>query len=223
MTADPVLLIVAKAPVAGFAKTRLAVDVGTDAAADLAAASLLDTLSTARSTGWAVVVAMTGDLSEAARRAALEEALTGVALVPQEGATFSARLAAAHASAMRVCRGRPVMQIGTDTPQASVDDLAAAQQLLSVHGSVLGPALDGGWWLLGLTDPTRAACLVDVPMSRGDTGQLTSEALQARGCHVALTTVLQDVDGVEDAERVAGRYPELRFAAAWRAHRSTSS
>ena len=45
---------------------------------------------------------------------------------------------------------------------------------------MLGPAEDGGWWVLGLRDPLRARALRDVPMSRGDTAARTLAAL-ARG------------------------------------------
>ena len=61
------LLIVAKAPIPGLAKTRIAATVGTEAAADLAAAALLDTLDVATTCGANVVVAITGDLGAAAR------------------------------------------------------------------------------------------------------------------------------------------------------------
>ncbi len=61
------VLVVAKAPVPGLAKTRLAVAVGDDAAADIAAAALLDTLDAVVDAGvQARVVALTGDLEEPA-------------------------------------------------------------------------------------------------------------------------------------------------------------
>ena len=61
----PTVLVVAKAPVPGFAKTRIAGDVGDDAAAELAAAALLDTLQASVGSGMRVVVALTGDLDRA--------------------------------------------------------------------------------------------------------------------------------------------------------------
>ena len=67
------VLVVAKAPVPGLAKTRLAATLGDEVAADIAAAALLDTLdAVAQTPASARVVAMTGDLSgrAAARRSA---------------------------------------------------------------------------------------------------------------------------------------------------------
>jgi hypothetical protein len=69
VTALPVtILVVAKAPVPGLAKTRLASALGPEAAADIAAAALLDTLdAVAQAPVSARVVAMTGDLDVACR------------------------------------------------------------------------------------------------------------------------------------------------------------
>ena len=69
MTSLPVtVLVVAKAPVPGMAKTRLAEAVGPDTAADIAAAALLDTLdAVAAAPVTGRVVAMTGDLDAASR------------------------------------------------------------------------------------------------------------------------------------------------------------
>ena len=78
--------------------------------------------------------------------------------------------------------------------------------------AVLGPATDGGWWALGVTDPVAAAVLADVPMSRTDTGSLTREALERLGLVVGGLPVLADVDTPEDARAVAsGMDPNARF------------
>ena len=70
MTASFCVLVVAKAPVPGFAKTRLCPPATPAQAAEIAAASLLDTLDAATGIAGAVtVVAMTGDLAAAARSA----------------------------------------------------------------------------------------------------------------------------------------------------------
>jgi glycosyltransferase A (GT-A) superfamily protein (DUF2064 family) len=79
---------------------------------------------------------------------------------------------------------------------------------------VLGPADDGGWWLLGLRDPCAAALIAGVPTSRADTGAATLRALRAGGLRVALAPQLRDVDTVADALEVARRAPHTAFAAA---------
>src|SRR4051794_4256143 len=95
------VLIVAKAPEAGRAKTRLAADVGNEVAADLAAASLLDTIAAAEGAAapGACLCALSGDLARAARGDELAARLDGWQLVTQHGDTFADRLVHAHRAA----------------------------------------------------------------------------------------------------------------------------
>lgn len=209
----PVVLVMAKAPVPGFAKTRLAAIVGPRAAADLAMDSLLDTLAAAARTGWPVVVALTGDLDSAPRADELGAALAQCTVIEQRGDGLGERLAAAHADAM--ADGTTVVQIGSDTPQVAPADLVAAHDRLAGHDAVLGPADDGGWWLLATRQPAVAECLVEVPMSRIDTGVRTMRALNAAGWRVGRTGRLCDVDTARDAAAVARSAPTTRFAARW--------
>ena len=147
---DPTVLVVAKAPVPGLAKTRVATTVGVDAAAELAAAALLDTLETVAALGWPMVVAMTGDLGDATRADEITSALSGVRVVPQRGDGLGERLANAHADADA---GHGVVQVGMDTPQLTVRDYLDAGAGVRDGSRVMGPAADGGWWLLGLPNP----------------------------------------------------------------------
>lgn len=200
------LLIVAKAPVPGLAKTRIAATVGPEAAADLAAAALLDTLDVASGCDADVVVAITGDLGSAARNDEIRHALARVSVIQQRGAGFAERLAHAHADA---AGHGPVVQIGMDTPQVRAEDLAAADAFVRSDGAVLGPATDGGWWLLGLDDATRAAFLADIPMSATDTGARTSAAL---GTDRPKLRELRDMDTWADAVAIAAEVPDRRIA-----------
>jgi len=202
----PTVLVVAKAPVPGLAKTRVAAEVGDRLAAELAAAALLDTLETVQASGLPVVVALTGDLDLAARVAEIRSALGEVRVVPQVGDTFAARLARAHLDADE---GHGVVQIGMDSPQVQVEDLAAAVKLLAEHPSVLGPAEDGGWWLLGVRRGSDASGLATVEMSSPSTAASTREVLPQP---VATMRTLRDVDTWKDALAVAEALPGSRFA-----------
>lgn len=215
------VLLLAKAPVAGSAKTRLCPPATPTDAARIAAAALLDTLEHAAAVPDArVLVAWTGELADAECRAELTEALAGTEVFAQCGGGLGRRIAAAHAEAARRAPGSAVLQIGMDTPQADADTLAAA--LVRLHGvdrpdAVLGPAVDGGWWALGLREPERAAAVAGVPMSRPDTGELTRRALRTAGMTVATLPELRDVDTATDARVVAAVAPEGRFTAEVRA------
>jgi glycosyltransferase A (GT-A) superfamily protein (DUF2064 family) len=208
-----VLLVVAKAPVAGFAKTRLASSVGARFAADLAAAALLDTVDSACAVpDVTVACALTGSLEAAERSGELSEALRSCVVFPQHGVDFASRLANAHADVATRFPGMPVLQVGMDTPQASCSLLAGALERLREADAVLGPATDGGWWALGLQRPADAHVLRSVPMSQPDTGQRTLSALRDIGLRVSLLPALSDVDTMSDAVQVAAVAPTSRFA-----------
>lgn len=207
---EPSVLVVAKAPEPGRVKTRLGADIGMAAAAELAAAALLDTLAAGAETGWAGHVSLDGDLDEAVRKDEIRTALEGWTVHPQEGADFGARLADAH----RRVAG-PVVQVGMDTPQVTGPLLAAAAAGLATYDAVLGPAEDGGWWVLALRDPAHAAALADVPMSTPSTYADTRAALESAGLRVGDTATLRDVDTVPDADVVAEQAPGSRFAQVW--------
>ena len=207
-------LIVAKAPVPGLAKTRLAAALGDRVAAGIAAAALLDTLDAVADTPLAAkVVAMTGDLASACQSEAIRERLSGFTVVEQRGDSFADRLANAHADAAATAGPMPVLQIGMDTPQVTAELLTrCARALLGAH-AVVGPARDGGWWLLGVADAATAECLRQVPMSRPDTGAMTYAALLQTGSPVTVLEELADVDTVADISVVrADCRPSGRFA-----------
>jgi len=210
------LLVVAKAPVPGFAKTRLCPPATPEQAAAIAAAALLDTLDAALATGLHTVVALTGTLTQAVHAQQLAETLTRCTTIQQRGDGFAQRLVHAHADAAALKPGAAMLQIGSDTPQLTAATLVEAAAALHSdgHGAVLGPASDGGWWALGLRDPAHAALLHDVPMSTSDTGRRTAAALTGARLRVRLLAELSDVDTMADAERVRVQAPHGRFAAA---------
>ncbi|MBE1536306.1 TIGR04282 family arsenosugar biosynthesis glycosyltransferase [Actinomadura algeriensis] len=203
------LLVIAKEPVPGRVKTRLTPAYTPAEAAGLAAAALADTL--------AVVAA-----APAGRRTLVLDGTpgpwlpAGIGVIAQRGGGLDERLAHAFADADA---GRPLVLIGMDTPQVTPALLADAARALDGHGAVLGPAADGGFWLLGLRRPD-ARLLHGVPMSRPGTGAAQLARLRGAGLAVALLPELTDVDTPADAIAVAaaaGNSPGAgRFAAAVR-------
>jgi uncharacterized protein len=210
------VLVVAKAPEPGRAKTRLAATVGDRVAADIAAAALLDTLDAVAAAPVAArVVAFTGDLDAAARAAEIRRRLESFTVIPQRGDDFADRLANAHADS---ADGYPVLQIGMDTPQVTAELLTDCARRLLDAPAVLGLAHDGGWWVLGVGEPTMAECLRTVPMSQPDTGELTLKALRDNGIDVTRVQRLADIDVVGDVAAVRQACgPASRFARVTRA------
>lgn len=208
-------LVVAKAPVPGLAKTRLAASVGDLAAADAAAAALLDSLdAVARCDVAARVVAMTGDLDAACRSDEIRARLADFVVLPQRGEGFADRLANAHADASAAAADLPVLQIGMDTPQVTAELLDTCATRLTSADAVLGMAADGGWWILGIRSPHSAECLRAVPMSQPDTGAATLAALKSMDIDVVLVEELADVDTIDDVALVQQKWlPDSRFRA----------
>jgi hypothetical protein len=194
------LLVLAKAPVPGRVKTRLCPPCTPDQAAAVAAAALADTLAaTAGAVAGGTVLALEGRMVPP----------PGVAIRAQRGGSLGERIAAAFAE-----MPGPALQLGMDTPQVTPRLLGACLSTLDAGvDAVLGPAEDGGWWALGLRDPTHARLVADVPMSTPDTGRRTARALLGAGLRVATLPTLRDVDTWADAVAVAGLAPHGRFAA----------
>jgi hypothetical protein len=204
------VLVMVKAPVAGRVKTRLCPPCTPVQAAAIAAAAITDTLAAATTCGAdRCVVALDGRPGPWLP--------PGVAVVAQRGATFNDRLAAAWDAA-----GGPGLQIGMDTPQLSGSDLDHALTRLSAPrcDAVLGPAADGGWWLLGLQAPDPRV-FDGITMSRATTGAEQHRRLRDLGLGVSVLELQRDVDTFEDAEAVAALAPATKFAAAVRTVQST--
>ncbi|MFI5662643.1 DUF2064 domain-containing protein [Streptomyces sp. NPDC051684] len=197
MSAPHDLLVIAKEPRPGRVKTRLTPPFTPQEAAELAEAALADTLE---------AVAQT----PAARRVLVLDGEPGPWLppgfevVPQCAGGLDERLAAAFAQC-----DRPALLIGMDTPQVRPD-------LLTVDftdcDAWFGPALDGGFWALGLAEPDPRL-LRGVPMSTAHTGAAQRARLVEAGLTVHDLPPLRDVDTAEDATAVAAEAPHGRFAA----------
>jgi glycosyltransferase A (GT-A) superfamily protein (DUF2064 family) len=189
-------LVLAKTPVPGRVKTRLCPPCTPEQAAGVAAAALTDTLATVGATPAAArTLVVTGR----------HPAPPGWRRVGQRGDGLAERLVAAYADTARP--GCASVLVGMDTPQATVALLAGAAGALVGADAALGPAQDGGWWVLALRNPADAVVLLQVPMSTSDTGSATLAALRARGLRVAPLPTLRDVDTAADAHAVAVACP----------------
>jgi len=212
----PAVLIMAKVPIPGLVKTRLAATEGPVRAAQLATAALLDTLEVC-----AQVfdpdrrhIALGGQL-EALEGTKLAEQLRSWRVHPQQGAGLAARIANAHRE-MHLTSTGPVVQIGMDTPHVSAATLRSVGRMVTAGDPVLGFADDGGWWVLATSVASQVDGLERVPMSTPRTGRRTWELLR-RGGAVGVAPAMRDVDDAGDAEHVASLAPSTRFARTWRA------
>jgi hypothetical protein len=87
----------------------------------------------------------------------------------------------------------PIIIVGTDIPGVTPSAIAKAFHLLGSHDAVLGPAEDGGYWLVGLRRTPRI--LRPFRNVRWSSAQALSDTLiNLRGCRIALVSTLSDVD-----------------------------
>jgi rSAM/selenodomain-associated transferase 1 len=197
------LLVIAKEPLPGCAKTRLTPPCTPDQAARLAEAALLDTIDAVAATA-------------AGRRVLIFEGdarpynQLGFEVIAQRGTGLAERLASAFEDV-----GGPALLVGMDTPQLTPALLREGIDALGTPGvdAVLGPSLDGGYWSIGFRAPVPGA-FAGVPMSSHSTGIRQRTRLRALGLRVHEQTELRDVDTIEDALAVAAECPGSRFAAA---------
>lgn len=140
----PTLLILAKPPAMGVAKTRLAAGIGRTEARRIARFTLARTMQAADSPAWRTELHVTPS-------SALNETLGGLwpASIPRR-AQAKGDLGMKLAHAMKTAPPGPVLFIGTDAPDISRRLLHEAVQALARHDAVFGPAEDGGFWLFGL-------------------------------------------------------------------------
>lgn len=134
------IALFARWPEPGKAKTRLIPALGAQGAADLHRRLTERTVATVLASGLRCEVRSTG-----ADPAAFRDWL-GVDAVDQGDGDLGVRLA-------RAARDLPVLLIGADCPDLTPTHLRAAAAALSIAPAVIGPAQDGGYWLLGLAEP----------------------------------------------------------------------
>ena len=200
------VVVIAKEPYPGRVKTRLTPPFTPVEAAELAAASLSDTLAAvAGTTVTRRVLALDG--------APGRWLPGGFDVIGQRGRGLDERIAWALVDA-RVTLPLPVVLIGMDTPQVTPELLAAAAEPLVSRSAdaTFGMAEDGGFWLLGLRE-VDPRLILGVPMSQPDTGPKQLARLRQAGLRITMLPELTDIDTVRDAERVAAVTPGSRFAA----------
>ncbi|WP_181009322.1 TIGR04282 family arsenosugar biosynthesis glycosyltransferase [Streptomyces sp. SM11] len=192
----PAILIMAKAPRPGTVKTRLHPLLGPLRCAELQAGLIrhtmeLTTVHTPR-TYLAYAPADGGDAIGTTTPA-------GVRLRLQRGEDLGQRLAAAVADAFADGAG-PLLVIGTDAPTLTGDHLTAAFTALESHDVVLGPALDGGYYLIGLRAPHTSLFALDADVWSTDRVLTATRCVARReGLSVELLCPLRDLDTPEDA------------------------
>ncbi len=183
----------ARFPVAGMCKTRLIPAVGADGAAAIHTKLVETCVAAMRGSGLAIELWTTG-----AEASAFREWLGGdIAFIDQGEGDLGDRLARAAAP-------YPVIFIGSDAPDLNADRLIAAAKALAGAPAVIGPAEDGGYYLLGLNAPAPWL-FNDMDWGTETVFEETMRRFAAHGITPAMLEPLADLDRPEDL----ARWPEL--------------
>ena len=195
MPAQAALIFFAKAPIPGQVKTRLCPPLTPDEAASLHGSFVLDALERSRTVPKVDRFLACAPSADHVFFKILEER-QGVRLMDQVGEDLGARMA--HALHAGFSKGyRQVLLVGTDLPTLSPDIYGQALHLLADHDLALGPTLDGGYYLIGLTRPVPEL-FVGVPWSTDQVLALTRQKADAQGLKAALLPPCRDVDRIDD-------------------------
>lgn len=192
------LLVMAKEPLAGRTKTRLAPFLSPAAAAELYASFLRDALDLARSLSGVTPLLAYAPLE--ARRY-FQRLAPGLDLIPQRGASLGDRLAHVLDRALASGFDR-VAAMNSDSPTLPAQYLTRAFAHLDDRKTdiVLGPCDDGGYYLIGWKRP-HPRLVREVQMSTGQVLEDTLALAAEEGLRVTLLPSWYDVDTPEDLAR----------------------
>ena len=192
---DTALIVFAKAPVAGLAKTRLIPALGAEGAAALAGRRLRHTLAQGAAAGFgALELCATPDATHPALEAAARE--HGAARAVQGEGDLGARMQ--RALDRRLATHPRVLLIGTDAPALGAAVLHEAAAALATHDAVFVPALDGGYALVGLSTPAPERLFAGIAWSTPRVMATTLERVAELGLRTALLAPLPDIDEPAD-------------------------
>lgn len=118
--------------------------------------------------------------------------------LPQVAGNLGNRLHQAFLGNFRLGRGA-VVAIGADCPELSLRHFEQALWRLKTHDVVLGPAVDGGYYLIGLRQP-QAKLFENIPWGTGDVFKRTVAIANNLNLSIATLEQLRDVDRPEDLE-----------------------
>jgi rSAM/selenodomain-associated transferase 2/rSAM/selenodomain-associated transferase 1 len=184
-------------------KSRLAPDLTPEAHAELRTALFFDTLDAARAVhGAQCIVACEPPGACAGLLAMLPP---GIDVIAQRGGSLGQRMAAVFDDVFRLGH-EGVVVIGSDLPDLPAARLKQALRALArkPHGVVIGPADDGGYYLIGLQHPAAAVFANIEWGSSSVLGQTLERAAQAR-LPAVLLEPWQDVDDANDLRALAAR------------------
>jgi hypothetical protein len=197
----PALIFFARAPLPGKVKTRLSRRIGDDLALDLYRTMGKEILTRiTRPDAWDTLVFF----SPREEGQLIKEWLgTEYRYLPQRGDDLGERMHAALKDARAL--GHPgAVLTGSDIPELSADHIERAFTALDSADVVLGPAADGGYYLVGMKEPRREI-FRGIEWSGGTVYRDTCQKIVRAGLLYTAIDTLCDIDGIEDIRSLVSR------------------
>jgi rSAM/selenodomain-associated transferase 1 len=205
------ILFFVKQPQPGRVKTRLAVAIGDEQAAQLYRCFVRDMLDMLRATDIPVSVHFTPPECANAMQCWLGNDMP---LVPQRGDDLGQRMA--HGFAQAFSHGvQQAVLVGSDLPDLPPDTVIQAFDRLTTHHAALAPATDGGYYLIGFNRERYVPdVFADMAWSTGTVFAWTMERMQRHGLRCASLLEWPDVDTPDDLRELQRRLARSPGAAA---------
>ena len=187
------IIVFTRYPQAGKAKTRLIPALGPEGAAALQRRMTQHTLGRASAYCMGNRDARLTVVHEGGDAGKMREWLGPLTFMPQGGGDLGGRLQRAALRAFAAGADR-VLIIGTDCPLLDEETLSDAIAAIRSHGIVFGPAGDGGYYLVGLSDKSQVRLSSNIPWSTASVLAASLKAARDAGHEPALLATLPDVD-----------------------------
>jgi rSAM/selenodomain-associated transferase 1 len=205
MATDSALVIFAKAPIPGQVKTRLCPPLTPDEAATLQGSLVLDMVERSRQVERRLDRWLACAPSRTLTFFKIMEERHGIRCLDQIGEDVGTRMD--HVFQGLFAQGyRKVVMVGTDIPALQPSTFVEALTLLSNHDLVLGPAQDGGYYLIAMAKPIPEV-FEGIPWSTDQVRALTLKKAESLGLKTALLAMCRDLDTVEDLQALAALIP----------------
>jgi uncharacterized protein len=205
MRTDDLLIVFVKFPAKGNVKTRLAKTIGTEAATALYRCFVSDIFAVAHRIGYPLLVFF---YPPDVRGAVAEWLGKDVTCLPQRGSDLGERMFGAFQEAFRSC-SRAVL-LGSDCPDLPDIILEEAFGCLKTCDAVIGPAIDGGYYLIGFSSSNIPEELFkDIEWGGSGVFQATTFVMQKHCMNVHILPTWNDIDEYHDLKTLYERQKDL--------------
>ncbi len=199
------LLVFARLPELGKVKTRLASAIGAEKALAVYQAMLRDLLASIGSSTAEMEVEIVWAPTESANGDALRRAFPGYSLAMQTGATLGDRLTMAFSERFFFQRTEKIVAIGVDDPRLDRQAIDHAFGLLDSCEWVIGPASDGGYYLIGCrAEAFDPSIFEGIEWGTDSVLRATINKIEEADRTLAVLPTHSDIDVVDDLRRFAG-------------------